>query len=161
MTHEIDITRPFIAIRKDAKGNFMQPTLGEYICNPLSEDLFDVRVELGGWYSAEEIGVITSVPKELPAFDVPSGHAVRYTISTEDEFNEMDVHWTVRYRTESEGETSVPFGSYKRLEDAQFMTDVPILGGRGRVIPRTMPSAESRPFESQRVVNYESGDRRD
>jgi hypothetical protein len=62
---KIDVTRPFIAIRKDLEGSDYDATMGEYLCNPLDEDLLDVEVSTGGFYSDSEIGVITSdEPKE-------------------------------------------------------------------------------------------------
>jgi hypothetical protein len=128
------MTRPFIAIRSDEEGSAYDPTMGEYLCNPLTEDLFDVRVSTGGFYSTDELGVISSVPKEDPTFTVPAGTAVRFTMSTGDEFSEMSVHWTVRYRTEGSEFKTLSFSSNKRLADAEMMSDVPILGGPGRVL---------------------------
>ena len=53
--NKIDVTKPFIAIREDLEGSDYDATMGEYFCNPLDEDLLDVEVSTGGFYSDPEI----------------------------------------------------------------------------------------------------------
>ena len=131
----IDITKPFIAIRVDVKGGDYEPTMGEYLCNPLDEDLLDAEVSTGGWYGADELGVIESIEKPKdPRFLVPAGKAVRFALSTWDEYCEMSLHWSVRYRT-SEGVVTCAFETFKQLEDCVTLDEVPCLGGRGHVVP--------------------------
>lgn len=140
MKRKIDLTLPFVAIRKDVPGGPYTPTMGEYLCNPLEEDLLDVEISTGGWYSADDLGVIDSIPQEAkPAYTIPAGECVRFALSTEDEYNEMAVHWTLRYRTVSAGVRTESFGSFKRLKDARSFEKVPILGSAGRVVPRSLP----------------------
>jgi hypothetical protein len=129
-----DMNRPFIAIRSDEECSVYDATMGEYLCNPLTEDLLDVRVSTGGFYSDDELGVISSVPKEEATFTVRAGTAVRFEMSTWDEFTEMSVHWKVRYRTEGSEFKTLSFASDKRVADAEMMSNVPILGGPGRVL---------------------------
>ncbi len=116
----------------------MQPTLGEYFCNPFFEALLDVTITLGGYFSAEGVGVLESIPKKIELPVIPSRGCVRYTISTEDEFNEMAVDWSVSYRTATSDVQCVSFSSFKMLADAQKYSDVPLLGGPGRIVPRNV-----------------------
>jgi hypothetical protein len=134
---QIDLSVPFIAIRPDEEGDDFTPTMGEYLCNPLGEKLLDVIVSTGGFYSADELGVIESQAKPKPAFSVAPGGAERFTLSTQDEYDEMVVHWYVTYRTESGAEYEAKFGSYKYLQDAVYAEMTPCLGGPARVVPGT------------------------
>jgi len=134
----IDVTVPFVAIRKDLPGDEFEPTMGEYLCNPLKEDMLDVEISTGGFFSDDELGVIESIPqKPKPTYTIPAGECVRVTLSTQDEYDEMVVHWSLRYRTARLGVQTESFGSFKRLEDTQALDDVPVLGGPGMVVPRT------------------------
>ena len=81
--------------------------------------------------------MISSLPqKEKPTYTVPVGGSVRFTLSTWDEYDEMVVHWSVRYRTVTNGVQTASFGSFKGLADVQLFSHVPILGGPGMVVPR-------------------------
>jgi|SRR5664279_649541 len=112
--------------------------MGEYLCNPLAEDVVDAEISVGGFFSDDELGVIeASDNKAKPKIDVPAGEARRFTISTQDEYDEMVCSWTVRYRTKSAGVVTAGFGTFKRLEDTVHFDDVPILGGPARVVPRS------------------------
>jgi hypothetical protein len=132
---KIDLLAPFIAIRQDVEGDYFTPTMGEYLCNPLTDDLLDVEVSLGGFYSAEELGVLQSNGSVKPVFRVASGAAERFALSTQDEYDEMVVHWSVRYRTNAGARYEASFGSYKRLRDAGYTELTPCLGGPARIIP--------------------------
>jgi len=133
---EIDVTVPFIAIREDVKGTEFEPTMGEYLCNPLAVDLLDAEVTTGGFFS-DESGVIEGGGEPKPSFVVPAGKAVRFTLSTWDEYCEMVCYWKVRYRTTSSTFTSVSFATYKGLADTQALADVPALGGRAIIVPQS------------------------
>ena len=134
---KFDLSRPFLAIREDEEGSDYEPTMGEYLCNPLDEDLLDAEVSLGGFYSIEELGVIESNESKRRLFVVPAGKAVPFALSTWDEYCEMVCHWSIRYRTATSGNVVLGFGSSKRLADCVVFEDVPILGGRARVVPRS------------------------
>lgn len=134
----IDITVPFIAIRKDEPGNAYDPTMGEYFCNPLDEDIFDVRISSSGFFSDESLGVISSEPNDKGPFDLPAGQSRQFALSTQDEYDEMVVSWVVRYRTASRGIVNDSFGSFKRLSDVEHFSDVPTLGGPALVVPRSV-----------------------
>jgi len=137
VSHEIDLTRPFIAIRQDEDDRDYDPTMGEYLCNPLDDDLLDVDVSTGGFYSDDELGVIEGTGSLKPSFFVPAGGAVRFALSTREEYAEMAVHWRVRYRTATRGVERGGFGTFKRRQDTVFFPDVPVLGGPGEVVPRS------------------------
>ena len=132
---KIDLTLPFIAIRCDVEGDDFTPTMGEYLCNPLTEDLLDAEVSIGGFYSDPDLGVISSEPKSPDRYTVPAGKYVRFALSTWDEYCEMVCHWSLSYRTESLGQRTSKFGTFKRLEDVTSMDDVPILGGGAMIVP--------------------------
>ncbi|MDP9025922.1 MAG: hypothetical protein M3N13_11180 [Candidatus Eremiobacteraeota bacterium] len=138
MKRVIDTTVPFIAIREDVSGSSYDPTMGEYLCNPLDEDLSDVRISTSGFFSADSLGVISSEPHDTGPFDLPAGEARRFALSTDDEYDEMVVSWTVRYRTPSRGVVTESFGSYKCLKDTEYHPDVPALGGPALIVPRSM-----------------------
>jgi hypothetical protein len=139
MQRKIDVRVPFIAIRQDLKGDEYKPTMGEYLCNPLSEDLLDVSVSTGGFYSDDELGVVEANESEKkPSFVVPAGKAVRFTLSTRDEYDELVCHWTVCYRTTTSERVAIDFGTFKRLEDTQYFAEVPVLGGPGKVVPLSL-----------------------
>jgi len=135
---KIDLTIPFIAIRKDLPGDPYTATMGEYLCNPLNEALLDVEISSGGFYSAEDLGVVESVVQEpKPIVTIPAGESFRFALSTEDEYDEMVVHWSLRYRTATLGAQTDAFGSFQTA--AQWLEDVPTLGGPGNVVPRSVP----------------------
>ena len=133
--NKIDLTQPFIAIRNDLEGSDYDATMGEYLCNPLDEDLLDVEVSTGGFFGADELGVIEAKSAPEPVFIVPAGTAVRFALSTWDEYCEYVLHWTVRYRTETKPEGVRRFETFKYLRDCVPMKDVPCLGGPGQVVP--------------------------
>jgi hypothetical protein len=138
MRYELNTSQPFIAVRSDEEGDDYSPTMGEYLCNPLDEDLIDAKVSTGGYFSAEELGVISSIPTDKDTFMVPAGGAVRFALSTWDEYTEMVLHWRVRYRTATSGFVSMSFGTFKGLADAETMPDVPGFNGQGLVVPRSV-----------------------
>ena len=138
MQRVIDVSIPFIAIRSDEPGDYFTPTMGEYLCNPLAEDLFDVRVSLGGFFSDESLGVIESEPNDKGPFDLPAGKAHRFCLSTQDEYDEMVVSWSVRYRKACGESVTMYFGSFKRLQDTRHFDEVPALGGPALVVPRSV-----------------------
>jgi hypothetical protein len=137
MQRVIDLGIPFIAIRSDEPGNQFMATMGEYLCNPLAEDLFDVRVSIDGFFS-DELGVVESEPNSKGPFDLPAGKAHRFCLSTQDEYDEMVVSWSVRYRKASGESVTLYFGSFKRLADTRHFAEVPILGGPALVVPRSL-----------------------
>ncbi len=133
---EVDLSQPFLAIRKDVEGSAFDQTMGEYICNPLSQDLLDVEVSLGGFFSDAELGVLESKDKTFPLSVVPAGQAARFTISTWDEYCEFVCYWTVSYRTITNGNAKMSFGTFKVLADCQLLEETPVLGGRAYIVPR-------------------------
>jgi len=135
MERTVNTDLPFIAIRQDVEGSDYAPTMGEYLCNPLAEDMSDVDVSIGGFYSAEGVGVIESLPNQKPRFAVPAGAAIRFTLSTWDEYLEMVCHWTVLYRLSNGPVQTQKFGTFKALADAPYFEDVTCLRGPGRVVP--------------------------
>lgn len=137
MIRELDLTEPFIVVRKDCEGKPYEATMGEYLCNPLAEDVCDVEISTGGFWSDEEFGVVSTAPKEPQRLFVPAGRVLRFALSTRDEFDEMVVHWTIRYHTASRGRVEFECESFKGLRDATFFPEVPLLAGPGFVIPRT------------------------
>jgi len=89
----------------------------------------------GGFFSDDDLGVIKSEESKKASFVVPAGQAVRFTLSTWDEYCEMVLHWSVRYRTATGGSVIVKFGNFKNLEDCEILDDVPALGGRAFIVP--------------------------
>jgi hypothetical protein len=132
---KINVTKPFIAIREDLQGSDYDATMGEYLCNPLNEELLDVEISTGGFYSDQQIGVITSDESKDNLLTVPAGSAVRFALSTWDEYQEYVLHWSVRYRTATKARGTYRFGTFKSLKDCEWMKDVPCLGGPGCVVP--------------------------
>jgi hypothetical protein len=133
---------PFIAIRTDEEGEDYDPTEGEYLCNPLDEDLIDVVVSTGGFYTLPEVGVVEGNSSVQPTFTVPAGKSERFALSTREEYYEMVVHWNVQYRTATRGEVRFSVSSWKRLRDTVFCENIPTLGGSGRIVRK--PSAAPR-----------------
>jgi hypothetical protein len=137
----IDLTQPFVAIRNDLDGDDFTATMGEYLCNPLAEDLADIRISLGGFYSADPVGVIESLPNEKRLPLLGAGEANRFALSTWDEYCEMVVHWSVRYTLASGSVRLAEFSSFKGLADAQHFDAVPCLLTAARVVPGTTSEA--------------------
>jgi len=134
LKNEIYLTIPFIAIRNDEDGGDYDPTMGEYLVNPLDQDLLDVEISTGGFFSDAELGVIESNQNAKSFPVVRAGHAVQFGLSTRDEYNEMECHWNVRYRTAARGMVTVGFGMSKRRGDTVYFSDLPVLGGPGEVV---------------------------
>ncbi len=110
--------------------------MGEYLCNPLDEDLLEVEISTGGFFSDAELGVIEANGSPKERFSVPSGKAIRFGLSTWDEYCEYVLHWSVRYRTKTKAFRQSHFGTFKHLKDCVPMQDAPCLGGPGQVVPR-------------------------
>lgn len=110
--------------------------MDEFFCNPLDEDLLDVEVSTGGFFSDPELGVIESLPNVIERMRVPARGARVFAVSTWDEYREFVLHWLLRYRTESGGLTAVSFGTFKELDDCESLDVTPMLEGSTFVVPR-------------------------
>jgi hypothetical protein len=133
------LDRPFIAIRRDEEGEAYDPTEGEYLCNPLDEDMLDVVVSSGGFYTLPQVGVVEGNSSVHPTFAVRAGSAERFALSTREEYDEMVVHWNVSYRTAKHGEARFSVSSWKGLRDTIYCEDIPTLGGPGRIVRKPRP----------------------
>lgn len=133
--YELNTERPFIAIRNDVAGDRYTPSAGEYLVNSLEEDLHDVKVSSGGFYSTD-LGVITTDGHPQNGLIVPARGFLRVGLSTWDEYDELVVSWRVEFATRAPSPESAAFGSYKGLADASYVDDIPILGGPGWIVPR-------------------------
>lgn len=136
MTTEIDITRPFIAIRGDLGGDNFTKNMGEYLCNPLDVDLLDVEFSTGGFFSDDSLGVVEASETLKQATRVRAGTGTRFMLATLDEYYEFLCHWSVRYRTTADVVVNISFSASKWLLDCKEYDELPVIGGRGNVIPR-------------------------
>lgn len=132
--YELAPEKPFIAISQDIAGDRYTPTEGEYLVNPLDEELRQVKVSTGGFYSADR-GVITAGGGSQHGLIVPARGFLQVGLSTWDEYDEFVVSWKLEFVTRTVRE-SAAFGSYKGLVDAIYVDDIPILGGPGWIVPR-------------------------
>jgi hypothetical protein len=130
----IDTSRPFIAIRRDREGRDFEATQGEYLVNPLNEELRNVLTSTGGFFSTDEC-VIESEKRPPGQWTIRPLGFVRIGLSTRDEYEEFVVHWSVEYELQSGKRVRAGFASSKGLADAEFFEEIPILGGPGLIVP--------------------------
>ncbi len=51
-------------IRQDETGTEYERTMGEYLCNPLNQDLLDVSISTGGFYTSRMVNLeLSKEPK--------------------------------------------------------------------------------------------------
>ncbi|HVA37804.1 MAG TPA: hypothetical protein VNJ51_09340 [Candidatus Dormibacteraeota bacterium] len=138
--HEVDVTKPFVAIRSERDGRGCGACEAEYLVNPLGEPLRNVATSTGGAgiCGAGICGVGGGAgPRQSALIVAPRGF-VRIGRSTRSAYDAFLVYWSISYETESGGAVGVGFGSYKGLADARWMAEIPILGGAGWILPRSV-----------------------
>ena len=131
---EVDVTKPFIAIRRAREGTIYERTMDEYLVNPLEHELQDVVVSTSGWVGTDD-GVVTSEESQSESTTVPPKSFIVVGSSTSDEYDEFVVSWNLRYRDPEGNILTAGFHSWKELSDAEYIEDIPILGGPGLVVP--------------------------
>lgn len=104
------------------------------LVNPTDRELTDVRIESGGFYTDETLGVVHSNarPKELGRIGAYS--YVLLEDAADEELGDFVVWWRVSHGLESPRLT-LKFGLFKG-RGAIGMADVPVLGTAGSLIPR-------------------------
>jgi hypothetical protein len=114
-----DWTKPFIAITDG----------GEYVVNPLPEEIRNVNVSSDGMDSGCPTNTIVGDYSIIP----PYGHALFHPGGG---YEDVVVSWTVDYETASDGRQKCYFVAGKDLRDCPFAPFIPYMGGRGWVVPR-------------------------
>jgi hypothetical protein len=133
----VDTGVPFLAVRREVDGGYFRPTNAVYLVNPLSVALCNVKVSTGGHYSDVDLGVTTVEGKEKPSLDLAALSAAKIEMTSDDEFDEVNIWWTVCF--EVDGITTTrDFATSKRLENVQSVDEVPVLGKPGKLIPQSI-----------------------
>jgi hypothetical protein len=113
-----DWTEPFIAI-----------TDGEYVVNPLAEEIRNVHVSSDGLDSGCPTNTIVGDHSIIP----PYGHAL---FNPGGGYEDVVVSWTVDYETASDGKQKCYFVSGKDLRGCPIVRYIPYMGGGGWSVPR-------------------------
>ena len=112
-----DWTRPFIAI-----------TDGEYVVNPLAEEIRNVHVASGGLDSGCPTNTLVGDYSTIP----PYGHALFHEGGG---YEDVVVSWTVDYETASDGRQKSYFVAGKDLRGCPIVRYIPYMGGGGWIVP--------------------------
>ena len=102
------------------------------LVNPTDEDLQNVVVKTGGFYTDDGVGVVESSANDKAFSAVPAHGSVVIERPDDAELNEFVIWWTVSY-TDDTG--PLEFSLFKG-RDLITATDVPVLGGCRALIPR-------------------------
>ncbi len=125
-----DWTKPFIVITVG----------GEYIVNPLAEEIRDVHVSSGGTDSGYPTNTLVGDYSIVP----PYGHALFHKGGG---YEDVVVSWAADYETASDGKQRCYFVAGKDLRGCPIVRYIPYMGGGGWIVPRPEDFRDKRSVE--------------